>query len=105
MYLIMQKRVQCPLCGMLVWGSQVEKYHEIDVKSMKSQGRGRGFKYTRSEDVGLVALVRAKIKALYDRYFPSIKIEPRVHTVPGILARAPIPLKPRVLIVPGVRVE
>lgn len=53
---------------MLVWPSQVEKFHSIDVKSMKSLGKGNGFRYTDSEDQGLVDLVKAKIKSLYERF-------------------------------------
>ena len=66
---------------MLVWGSQVEGYHYIDVKSMEPQGRARGFKYTKSEDQGLVDLVRSKIKALYERFFEP---EPSITLVPGV---------------------
>lgn len=72
---------------MLVWGSQVEKYHYIDVKSMEPRGRARGFRYTESEDQGLVALVKAKIKSLYERFFEP---EPSVTLVPGVsLSRSP----------------
>jgi len=80
----MQKRARCPLCGMVVWRSQIEKYHNIDILEMnrvvRAKGRG-GFKYTNSEDQGLVALVRAKIKALYERFFEP---EPSITLVPGV---------------------
>lgn len=102
----MQKRARCPLCGMVVWRSQIEKSHSIDIlaqnRVVRAKGRG-GFKFTRSEDVGLVALVRAKIKTLYEKYFepvfPSIAVTPRVR------ARASILTRPSILIVPGVSVE
>jgi len=75
----MQKRAKCPLCGMVVWRSQIEKSYNIDILEMnrvvRVKGRG-GFKYTRSEDAGLVALVKAKIKVLYERF-----IEPLVPSV------------------------
>jgi len=91
---------------MVVWRSQVEKSHNIDIlevnRVVRAKGSG-GFKYTRSEDVGLVALVRAKVKALYDKYFetvfPSIALTPRVRT------RASILTKPSLLVMPGVRTE
>ncbi|GAH93656.1 unnamed protein product [marine sediment metagenome] len=91
---------------MLVWPSQINKSHSIDVKDMKrvvrEVGRG-GFKYTDSEDAGLVALVRAKIKALYEKYF--VKVVPSVTLQPGIRARASIHLEPGVVVFPGVRSE
>ncbi|GAH92379.1 unnamed protein product, partial [marine sediment metagenome] len=50
---------------MVVWRSQVEKPHNIDIfevnRVVRAKGSG-GFKFNKSEDVGLVALVRAKIK-------------------------------------------
>jgi len=102
----MQKRVRCPVCGMVVWRSQIEKSHSIDILEMnrvvRPKGSG-GFKYNRSEDVGLVALVRAKIKALYDKYFEPVI--PSISVTPGVLLRGSIPLRPSVLVVPGVRVE
>ncbi|MBA7663375.1 hypothetical protein ES703_71415 [subsurface metagenome] len=95
----MQKRVRCPLCGMLVWGSQVEKYHNIDIKSMEPQGRARGFKYTKSEDGGLVALVRAKIKVLYEKYFApasSVVFSPGIQSRGGVRVRGGLLLRPSI---------
>lgn len=67
-----QKRVRCPVCGLLAWRSQIEKYHDIDIleqnRVVRPKGSG-GFKFTKSEDPGLVALVRSKIKNLYEMYF------------------------------------
>lgn len=104
----MVKRIRCPCCGMLVWPSQIKKSYTIDVKDMVSLGRGRGFKFNDSEDLGLVALVKAKIKALYNRFFEvedvTIKTVPSIRSSPGfVFVPAPIMVKPRVLIMPVVR--
>ena len=84
---------------MLVWPSQIEKSHliDIDVKNMSSLGRGKGFKFVDSEDSGLVDLVKNKIKLLYQRYFETAVLRP------GIRARASILLGPEVVVFPGVK--
>lgn len=91
---------------MVVWRSQIEKSHNIDIlaqnRVVRAKGRG-GFKFTRSEDVGLVALVRAKIKTLYDKYFEPVF--PSILATPGIRARTSILLEPGVVVFPGVRSE
>ena len=105
----MQKRVRCPLCGMLVWSSQINKSHSIDVKHMtryvRDTGSG-GFRYTDSEDVGLVALVRAKIKMLYEKYFmPDITVAfiPSIRSRGGVRVRGGTLLRPGISTVPVVR--
>jgi len=69
---------------MLIWESQVHKFYNLDVYEMeryvRAEGSG-GFRYTESEDQGLVALVCAKIKALYERFFEP---EPSITLVPGV---------------------
>lgn len=90
----MQKRVRCPICGMVVWRSQIEKSHSIDVLEMnrvvRAKGRG-GFKYIKSWDAGLVSLVRAKIKALYEKLFPDntvqLKVPGELNLNPGLNQR------------------
>jgi len=54
---------------------------------VRAKGSG-GFRYTESEDQGFVDLIRAKIKALYERFFEP---EPSITLVPGVsLPRATI---------------
>lgn len=85
---------------MLVWPTQINKSHSINVKDMtrvvREVGRG-GFRYTESEDIGLVSLVKAKIKTLYERYFESTVLKPTLR------ARASILLGPGVVVFPGVK--
>lgn len=88
---------------MLVWPSQINKSHSINVKDMSSRGYGKGFKFVDSEDIGLVELVKAKIKTLYEKYF--VKVVPLITLQPGIRARASILLEPGVVVFPGVRSE
>lgn len=106
----MQKRVRCPCCGMLAWRSQIEKSHNIDVlqqnQSKRPKGSG-GFKYTKSESPGLVALVKAKIKSLYEKYFdpvhPSITVLPHFRVATPVLAKPVFRAKPGLLIMPVVK--
>ena len=91
------RRVRCPCCGMLVWASQINKSHDIDVLDMSRIKARGGFKYVPSSDQGLVELVKNKIKALYERYFESTVLRPVIR------ARASILLEPGVVVFPGVR--
>lgn len=103
----MQKRARCPCCGMVVWRSQLEKSHDIDIfevnRVVRAKGSG-GFKFTASEDVGLVALVRAKIKALYEKYFTpvSVALVPNVRSRGGVRVRGGVLLRPGISTVPVV---
>ncbi|MBA7660768.1 hypothetical protein ES703_68774 [subsurface metagenome] len=107
----MGKRVRCVCCGMLVWPSQIRRSYNIDVKNMTSLGKGKGFKFTDSEDGGLVALVRAKIKSLYERFFGPVSLAPGIRSRGGVRARggarAPggVLLRPGILTAPVVRAE
>ena len=100
----MQKRVRCPCCGMLAWRSQIEKSHNIDVlqqnQSKRPKGSG-GFKYTKSEDPGLVALIKAKIKALYEKYFDHV--QPAITIQPYFRVATPVRAEPGLRIMPVVR--
>ncbi len=78
-------RVRCPLCGMLVWPSQVQGQHSIDTMIMTSLGRGRGFKFMDYLDTDLISLVKAKIKSLYERFFESPSIQLTVPVSPALL--------------------
>lgn len=82
---------------MLVWPSQINRSHSIDILEMSRIKARGGFKYVPSEDKGLVDLVKNKIKALYERYFETTVLRP------AIRARASILLRPEVVVFPGVR--
>ncbi|MBA7539499.1 hypothetical protein ES705_31778 [subsurface metagenome] len=101
----MGKWFRCPVCGRLTLERNLDRDIPVEVFNQVGLGRAKGFRYDHIIDLGIIDRIKNKIRFLYERYFPSIKIGPRVHTVPGILTRAPVPLKPRVLIAPGVRVE
>jgi len=66
---------------MVVWESQVRRFYELETFNMVRTDKQRGFKFTNSKDQGLVDLVRAKIKALYERFFEP---EPSITLVPGV---------------------
>lgn len=88
---------------MLVWPSQIEKSHliDIDVKNMSSLGRGKGFKFVDSEDLGLVWLVKNKIRLLYQRYFESATVPP-IKFYPGVRRRVTVNVRPNLIVISGV---
>ncbi|GAH91875.1 unnamed protein product [marine sediment metagenome] len=90
---------------MVVWQSQVEKPHDIDIfevnRVVRAKGSG-GFKFNKSEDVGLVALVRAKIRSLYERFFGPVSLVPGILSRGGIRARGGARAPGGVLLRPGI---
>ena len=107
----MQKRVRCALCGMVVWRSQIKRFHDIDVLAcdrVSRPGGSGGFRYTESEDIGLVDLVKSKIRLLYQRYFETETIPPLTF-YPGVKQRVTaqlvsdsVTLRPKLLVISGV---
>lgn len=64
-------RIKCPICGSLLWESQLNKEYQPIVVEMISQGKAHGFKTRISFDSGLFEKLKLKVKRLYHRFFGS----------------------------------
>lgn len=73
------RRVRCPLCGQVVWDTQIEREHSLETFAMTSRGKAHGFKFEKKENPFLRDGVIAKIRRLYYRF--CLSLEPIFPTV------------------------
>lgn len=95
---------------MLVWESQIRRDHDIEVFDMVRKPHSKkGWDYIRIHDIGLIALVKAKIRSLYERFFESPDIQLAIPVSPSLLVTA-IPAvalhgAPAVRLIPSISIK
>ncbi len=99
----MGKWARCPLCGHLRPARSFDRDHTLDTFNQVGLGRAKGFRYDSIVDLGLIDRIKNKIKFLYDKYFPTIKLAPGVRARGGVRGSGGVQLHPGIQTEPVVR--